>query len=552
MSERLDSRQFTEPPLIYVFTKNKLPRYAFHSLSIARKNFSGQILLLTDQVGSRVPNGIEVIEVGDWYDCQDFDDFARESPLDPNFRAGFWLHAAERFFLLNQFMKKHSVSAAFHAELDALILNLDGIAAKLNQRGKGFFCPLESAGRAIASLSYFNDASVSDELVKYMIENAHLGTEMALIGSFMSQSAHAHELPSDNLVKSLKKKSNPDKRERSTVFDAAFFGQWLFGIDPKNTHRSTTNLYHNDFARRTKLPLKFQANFWGNRLYVINGGGETFQICMLHLHSKCFRRLRIPGVLALYSCFASNQQKVVVSIQWNAWIWHLQRVILGQKSVGILRKLPSFFRAALSRILARLLVASPRPVSERSLSGFAQILGNQKPKTVLLAKVQSVGTTPTSQVAGIGRLKGEGADTDLALSRQIILSSFENPHLVRIIGSPSVRFGKESAAFDDKRHPVFVEGRKAYFQSRLAKTFWGLPEKSFAIGISAHVQVVRNAWVIEMFDGDPLIVDSWCTSLKALETEWPEDGITFLNNYGVWALAMKSNSVQLSGRPVFD
>ncbi len=242
----------------------------------------------------------------------------RLAEVNPRFRGGFWSKTTERFFVLKQFMDKFSISACFHAEIDNLIFDISKLAILLNKVGRGFFCPRDAVNRGIASLVYVNEKETLNELLKLVVNKSQsLDNDMYLLGRLLQDSAAFFSLPTENLF--AKPKSNAwtpiNSESLAGIFDAAAIGQFLFGIDPRNTGPLLFNRFENENCGYDLKALAYEINIPKKSFAVIHkADGLSVNLYNLHIHSKLFKQLSDPTRLAQILNRANNGHKTLMTL----------------------------------------------------------------------------------------------------------------------------------------------------------------------------------------------------------------------------------------------
>ena len=286
------------PPIIYVYIGNKLPKYAFASLAGVKSRNNNEVILLTNARNfHKVSPEIKVVQISDFYDSKVFEYFKQNTVLDVNFRKGFWIHTAERFFVIKQYVQHFNYSNFYHAELDVMVFNLNNLSELLDKVGKGLFVPRDSKDRAIASLIYCNDISVMAECCEYILFNSTYGNEMAIISQFMvNNPSSTFSLPSESTLNQISKSPEWDFVASNIcggIFDAASMGQWLFGIDPRNSPKVVSNHFINENWHCDPTNLNFAYDFSESSLNVSDLSRMNTQtnVYCLHIHSKINSKL---------------------------------------------------------------------------------------------------------------------------------------------------------------------------------------------------------------------------------------------------------------------
>ena len=221
--------------------------------------------------------------------------------MDIRFRDGFWLHTAERFFVLNQYANYSGTKSFFHGELDCLFFSLDTIEREIQTSGvTGMFFPKETSDRVIASLVYVNDVSALFRACQFIIQMVEIGNEMDILGALpVSEDGLFHALPTAEYL--FRRERDPDSWQVSPpnpffIVDGAVLGRWLFGVDPRNTNTgSTRNLVQNPkntvpFSHPV-ISLQFQIGEDGTQIFVSREGVRWFRLLVIHVHSKVHSKL---------------------------------------------------------------------------------------------------------------------------------------------------------------------------------------------------------------------------------------------------------------------
>ena len=284
-----------EVPLVFFYRGSTLPVYADVSLARARASWNGPVLLLHDQDVDPKVKGVDCEHFPAWYDPRKFEQFKKKSSLDEIFRSGFWFHATERFFVLDQWSAKYRVKRFAHAELDVDIRCSRSIAPVLDSWGTGLFYPYGTHKHAGASFLYSNSPAALSSLVGQLSAGAHAGDEMHALWDFgIAHPELVHVLPSHTVFE----EGHPETAGLSFVppdhvgglFDVQPFGTWILGQDPRN---SPLEPHFNHFLFEEIGPsslghLRFFLDPFRNRLWVKSQESESQEIFALHVHSKRF------------------------------------------------------------------------------------------------------------------------------------------------------------------------------------------------------------------------------------------------------------------------
>lgn len=211
--------------------------------------------------------------------------YVNNTSLNKYFRNGFWYLTSLRFFYIYEFMQKYNVTDVIHLENDVLIYyNCDELIHLVNK--DYVYIPFDTYTRNIASIMYIPNKTVYKNILdcydfnKNDMENfSFIKDKTGLIQSFPIFIKNDHLSLEESFV-SLNSDIFP------YIFDAAAIGQYLGGVDPRNTPGNTKG-----FINETCIIKYNQYKIW---FEVINGEKKPFiliqdkkiPIFNLHIHSK--------------------------------------------------------------------------------------------------------------------------------------------------------------------------------------------------------------------------------------------------------------------------
>jgi len=280
----MKTNELNNPPIVYVFIGDKLPIYAKYSLKMAEKNNSNRIYLITD---CKLPKGLSSITKVPLSINGDI--FIEESYFDDKhvnaFRSGFWNRTIQRYEVLYAFMKEYKVHSFFHAELDNLLFNIDGVNGILDTFGKGAFYPVgnQYSDYGCGSFLYINQLSVLEKFIKYVRVHSNLN-DMQLLGKFHVDYPNETYSINDCLnVSSLAGLIEPYR------VDCMEFGLYIFGMDPRNVNGIVMNHFIHD-SNQASLVKNYNYHFINNRV-VGKSENDRIGFLNLHIHSKIFKTL---------------------------------------------------------------------------------------------------------------------------------------------------------------------------------------------------------------------------------------------------------------------
>lgn len=547
-----------EPPLVFVYLGREIPKYTHASLRFAAEGHAGKTLLLTNSSHQLAgDSAYEVEDFQSWYDPSHFQLFRENTTLDPHFRGGFWLHVVERFFVLRQYMERQKLDGLFHAELDVMVFDLFGVAEACNAHGSGVFAVMDDPSRALASLFYVNSSEKFDHFLSFALSQPHMRNEMEMIGSYLQEFPDSgHSLPSDRFFDRGAHPLSPSAvDDRLGLFDASAFGQWLFGLDPKNIKLTVTNHFWNPMAQFPIDRLQFRLPLFGRRLTAKMPGGEKRQVRALHVHSKILPRLAFRPTLIFYLWVNNLPIRWVVLRKRGWWQTHLLAGFLRGRGFSFVRAVHSAAPRLVVSWLLRLTSDSAVPLSSRQrelvvglLPEVEKLRGPQVPlaERLLNATRQELQTktastralTSTSTLVCLPEGKGlakDEADADLeALIVQILQTESESVLVCTSDESACVQLNlNESGPV-----PLVVTAEKLDSEWTLVASRWG--ERLFSpLSFSPLALIVRPSWVREMFPGGSDDVKSWLSSSEAFT--W----LMFVQAYGAWVRTHHPRSVIL-------
>lgn len=536
--------QSSGAPLVFAYLGNPLPNYSQHSLALAKRNYQGPIRILTDRPETVTTKGVDVVDVTDWYDRARFEEFARTSELDALFRGGFWLKAVERFYVLKQYMNRFDVGALFHAELDVLIFDLEGYQPLLDKFGSGCFIPAQRPDRAIASLIYINDKYALGELLTFFEAHQDLGNEMNMLGAFLtSRSDIGHALPSETALSRESWPVTPSSVPIGTgLVDALGFGPWLFGYDPRNIIGSTWNHFQEGSSDVEYRGLRFRAGVSGRRVKVSSPESELRNIRAVHVHSKIFRRLTFPGVVAFYCAVAGFRFRTPITLSTAAVRLRLVRLLLRPRVAHLLVKSGGLVRKVLSGVIPRLVTHSPAVLSTREREKAFQFL-NTEPFGKADKPIEFTRPTPEilhseprwlELVEGFAEKKKHSLLAEIAVFADALEASA--PMFYSFSGqAPAINLiscGKQA---------LFVSSDKRYQDSKHALTFWADQALNNRWSFACDGQLLQPEKVRIMFPNGLEDLYNWAE----MGINRPQPSLSAFQAYGTWLFGADRRGSQL-------
>lgn len=167
-----------------------------------------------------------------------YNEFDKLSILDPNFFNGFFKHCSLRFFAIYEVVRHFGLENIFHIENDNLIyINLETIVQTCHQLYPHIAATFDNPFRGIPGFMYFKNQESIKLLCNTMLKYAKNGNNDVRMLRILQE-----ECPTciDNLPIAPKSYSSPLDAEYyknidhfRCVFDAAHYGQFIGGMDPR-------------------------------------------------------------------------------------------------------------------------------------------------------------------------------------------------------------------------------------------------------------------------------------------------------------------------------
>lgn len=280
--------------LVFVWLGNELPKWAHRSLIMNKKTSRAKIILLANKNVGKILGVDEHHYLEDFYQTPSL---IQEKINQSNFRSGFWVKTSERFFVLETYMREMGVANFFHAELDNVVINIQGLGNRLDHFGSGMFCPRNFNDRGIASLIYINSKIALTEFNDRAL-NASMTMEendMTILGGLLQNSPEFISLPTENAFGETKNWNgkNLNSSECEGIFDAAAIGQYLFGVDPRIIDGPMFNGYINEYSGCDLVRLRYE--FSGDLSRAdIQSNDKRLRLYNIHVHSKIFDQIEDP------------------------------------------------------------------------------------------------------------------------------------------------------------------------------------------------------------------------------------------------------------------
>lgn len=266
------------------------------NLAYTKKTFpTSEIVLISDDLKEldRVRRlGIGTHLTGDWRKLEQSIFERLSHPME--FRNSFWFYTIARFFALAEFQQNYQDSL-IHIEGDVWI-NHSFPIGKFAELNCDIAFPMESKEKGAASLLWLKSSEVSQDLVRHvknqiLQDSSH--TDMTILGKIMNERL-MNAVPLPTLSGSITDMPNLTDLAKQNdelvdwfggVFDAAAYGMYLLGTDPRNS-RGKSKLFG-------KIPgqtfpgnfVKFSFDYENRKLFVVTTE-KKMEVFNLHNHAK--------------------------------------------------------------------------------------------------------------------------------------------------------------------------------------------------------------------------------------------------------------------------
>lgn len=299
--------KLSKSQVVFVYLGDRIPDYAAASIEMAVKYSNQDIVLLANENAlkkSQISNCLSIpVEI--FYSPAKFDVAQRGLESDANFRSSLWAKSLERFFVLEQYMIHRGVDEIFHAELDQFLFDTSSLVDALKRLScQGLFAPCHSSKAVVASLFYCNSLEALTDFLRFAASGVSYSNEMELLSQWASKSqSKFFELPTLHTFFHLVTDATiPGSdllscKEVKGVTDAAEFGQWFGGIDPRNvpimkvpTNKFVGPTSNSNLTLDELSSCKLHLDTESNKLMMKMPNRIATQIYNLHIHSKIHSR----------------------------------------------------------------------------------------------------------------------------------------------------------------------------------------------------------------------------------------------------------------------
>jgi len=315
------------PTLVFVHLGSELPAWLGDAVRQVRLFNRCRVIVAAEasalaQSALPVDLGIERSPLEDMTMSESYRAFREISPLDRDFRDGFWTRTTERFFVLESLMAQLSLSHMVHLENDVMLYcDLEPLTPKLASLYPGIAAPFDNDQRCVPDFCYVPDLASIARLNAFLVAqfqhirshglnaDAAVLNDMTLLGQYRAHGPFAIDhlpiVPPD-YPRALSSSaghvvSDPSCYSRHfaalrMIFDAAALGQYLGGVDVRIVADAADGFVNEScvFDAR-ELKIRLSADGEGRRIPIVQTPSGMWPVANLHIHSKNLRRFLSVG-----------------------------------------------------------------------------------------------------------------------------------------------------------------------------------------------------------------------------------------------------------------
>jgi hypothetical protein len=249
--------------------------------------------------------------------------FNTNTRLDTSFRNGFWRFTTERLYILYDFMTNERIKECIHIENDNTVyfstndpeFTASWVAAN------DLAAPRHGRNSLTFGILFCKNVETLGTLCDMLASTPTNRNEMDLGYAFFDRSplttSFLKTAPSSASLRTASGQAQLATRTNSFVYDAACYGQYLGGIDPRNGESKPGFINQDSFFNVSAEGLSY---FWkrdekGRRYPVVRGDGTTLlRIANLHIHSK--------NLVPFLSDIAPIEKGELYQIECDEWFGH--------------------------------------------------------------------------------------------------------------------------------------------------------------------------------------------------------------------------------------
>ena len=282
--------------LTVIYLGKYLPKYVLKNLKYLKTTFNQEEIYFISDSPKSIKKA-QKLGVKTWLAPDPNNQWRefRESLDHPmHFRDGFWFKTMARIFVLDSFLQLHPNNSCLQVEADVFLFPNFPISQFHNLDAEIAF-PMESKEMGIASLLFLKNHKMSSALASLALTNINENgkvTDMSLLGK-VANSEILDFAPLRTLPEQLHTAINqPESKqiicknqlEIPGVFDGITIGQYLLGIDPRNSKGKL--ILHRRQESHAINPEKLNLGLDLNKTIVLETPYGNVPVYNLHNHAK--------------------------------------------------------------------------------------------------------------------------------------------------------------------------------------------------------------------------------------------------------------------------
>jgi hypothetical protein len=296
----------THLPLVWVHLgPSRVSKHLKRSIKTHAISFpESSLILLVDEernVEDFALDNVKVIKVS--IESEDWNFIEKTLNHDRTFRNGFWFTSLARFKALSIFMASEGIYQLLHIESDVVLMPNFPFSKFAQMDDRLAYC-LQGEGQGIAAILFVGSKDTLNNFLRFCVEEVKRNpksTDMTILYRYWIEKPHqVLILPSlpNNSCKPDDYPGTPKVISENLdtfggIFDPISIGQYLLGIDPRNS-RGRRILFREDethYLKVSQLKLEIVQDS-----LLLDRRGKRYPIFSLHVHSK---DLRAFGTLSL-------------------------------------------------------------------------------------------------------------------------------------------------------------------------------------------------------------------------------------------------------------
>jgi len=296
--------------IMYVHLGDKIPNYIYDSIAQSRL-FNPTIpiyLICYESVKNEIKGKLENTCNFELIIAQKLD-ISKEHLhfIKSSKHSGFWRFSSERFFYIEQAMRKYKLQNVFHLESDNLLyFDISEYIQIFTERYNGIAATFDNDNRCIAGFMYIKNIDSIHALNKLFAEKVKDNyNDMQTIALFKTKNPNLIDnlpiIPSCyKFLFPLKNKINnstklPDSYSKNfdlfnSIFDAAAIGQYLGGTDPIHTNFLPGFINESCIFDPSNFTYKWMLDNQQRKIPVMIFKNQTYKINNLHIHCKNLKK----------------------------------------------------------------------------------------------------------------------------------------------------------------------------------------------------------------------------------------------------------------------